>query len=195
MVQGELYYCSTGAARSVAASISHAPLAQHSIAIIEYSLLTCVSPSLACSKYNFPFTFVSKLSSRHDPSPRLVVNAWLIPFSYHLSGLPCVLTRVGFCPRFNGSVLRDDAAKSYYHADLALERADEALYVCPHAGVGVVDVAWFWALRGCAEKKREGTRKRERGATLEGRKSEGWTWLLRWVHPLLPSPSLTPKAR
>jgi hypothetical protein len=64
-----------------------------------------------------------------------------------------------------GLILRDHAAnsrtaKAYYHADL--ERADEALDVCPH-GEGVVDVAGFWTLRGCAEKRREETRQKEEG--------------------------------
>lgn len=55
-------------------------------------------------------------------------------------------------------------SKAYYRAGLALlalERVDEALDVCTHAGEGAADDPGFKALRACAEKKREELRRKE----------------------------------
>lgn len=56
------------------------------------------------------------------------------------------------------------ATKAYYRAGLALlalERADEALDVCTHAGEGIADDAGFQTLRARAEKKRVELRQKE----------------------------------
>jgi hypothetical protein len=55
-------------------------------------------------------------------------------------------------------------SKAYYRAGLALlalERVDEALDVCTHAGEGAADDPGFKALRARAEKKREELRGKE----------------------------------
>jgi hypothetical protein len=56
------------------------------------------------------------------------------------------------------------ASKAYYRAGLALlalERVDEALDVCAHAGEGAPDDPGFKTLRARAEKKREELRRKE----------------------------------
>jgi small subunit ribosomal protein S7e len=56
------------------------------------------------------------------------------------------------------------APKAYYRAGLALlalERVDEALDVCTHAGKGAVDDPGFKTLHARAEKKREELRRKE----------------------------------
>jgi hypothetical protein len=58
------------------------------------------------------------------------------------------------------------ASKAYYRAGLALlalERVDEALDVCTHAGEGAADDPGFKTLRARAEKKREELRRKEEG--------------------------------
>ena len=55
-------------------------------------------------------------------------------------------------------------SKAYYRAGLALlalERVDEALDVCTHAGEGVADDPGFKTLRARAEKKREELKQKE----------------------------------
>ena len=56
------------------------------------------------------------------------------------------------------------ASKAYYRAGLALlalERVDEALDICTHAGEGEADDPGFKMLRARAEKKREELRRKE----------------------------------
>src|SRR6266567_1304275 len=56
------------------------------------------------------------------------------------------------------------ASKAYYRAGLALlvlERVDEALDVCTHAGEGAADDPGFKMLRARAEKKCEELRRKE----------------------------------
>lgn len=77
------------------------------------------------------------------------------------------------CVENFGSVLRDcstvikanpRASKAYYRAGLALlvlERVDEALDVCTHAGEGAADDPGFKTLRARAEKKRNELRRKE----------------------------------
>lgn len=77
------------------------------------------------------------------------------------------------CVENYGSVLRDcatviaakpRASKAYYRAGLALlalERVDEVLDVCNHAGEEVADDPGFKALRARAEKKHEELRRKE----------------------------------
>jgi hypothetical protein len=77
------------------------------------------------------------------------------------------------CVENYGSVLRDcatvitanpRASKAYYRAGLALlalERVDEALDVCTHAGEGSTDDPGFKTLRARAEKMHEELRRKE----------------------------------
>lgn len=56
------------------------------------------------------------------------------------------------------------ASKAYYRAGLALlalERVDEAIDVCTHAGEGAADDPGFKMLRARAEKKHEELRRKE----------------------------------
>jgi tetratricopeptide (TPR) repeat protein len=95
------------------------------------------------------------------------------------------LTRfVRACVENYGSVLRDcatviaanpRASKAYYRAGLALlalERVDEALDVCTHAGEAAADDPGFKTLRARAEKKREELRRKEEGRKERARRVE-----------------------
>jgi small subunit ribosomal protein S7e len=61
---------------------------------------------------------------------------------------------------------KPSASKAYYRAGLALlalERVDEALDVCNHAGEEAADDPGFKMMRARAEKKREELRRKEEG--------------------------------
>ena len=88
------------------------------------------------------------------------------------------------CVENYGSVLRDcakviaakpRASKAYYRAGLALlalERVDEALDVCTHAGEGVADDPGFKTLRARVEKKREELRRKKEARKESARRVE-----------------------
>lgn len=109
---------------------------------------------------------------------RRVISSYVRPF------FPTLTRFVRACVENYGSVLRDcatviaanpRASKAYYRAGLALlalERVDEALDVCTHAGEGAADDPGFKTLRARAEKKREELRRKEEGRKERARRVE-----------------------